>query len=156
LALTGRDICGSAITGSGKTAAFSLPVLERLLFRPKRVPAIRMLILTPTRELAAQIHSMIEKLAQFTDIRCCHAGPPSCRPGAEAPPVSPRAGPERPRHLLQSSLEYSTRSWSSTSLPGLMPVRLQRRRASEREVSAREAISPSSTRSLRLKPLSSS
>nr|CAB3462064.1 unnamed protein product [Digitaria exilis] len=71
LALTGRDICGSAITGSGKTAAFSLPVLERLLFRPKRVPAIRVLILTPTRELAAQIHSMIEKLAQFTDIRCC-------------------------------------------------------------------------------------
>ncbi|MQM02380.1 hypothetical protein Taro_035146 [Colocasia esculenta] len=41
LALTGRDICGSAMTGSGKTAAFSLPVLERLLFRPKRVLAIR-------------------------------------------------------------------------------------------------------------------
>ncbi|KAM7258647.1 hypothetical protein ACFE04_014388 [Oxalis oulophora] len=71
LALTGRDICGSAITGSGKTAAFSLPTLERLLFRPKRVKAIRVLIVTPTRELAAQIHSMIEKLAQFTDIRCC-------------------------------------------------------------------------------------
>ncbi|XP_044478644.1 DEAD-box ATP-dependent RNA helicase 28-like [Mangifera indica] len=71
IALTGRDICGSAITGSGKTAAFALPTLERLLFRPKRIPAIRVLILTPTRELAAQVHSMIEKLAQFTDIRCC-------------------------------------------------------------------------------------
>ncbi|CAL9109276.1 unnamed protein product, partial [Musa textilis] len=71
LALTGRDICGSAMTGSGKTAAFTLPVLERLLFRPKRILAIRVLILTPTRELAAQVHSMIEKLAQFTDIRCC-------------------------------------------------------------------------------------
>ncbi|CAL5202151.1 unnamed protein product [Lathyrus oleraceus] len=71
LALTGRDICGSAITGSGKTAAFALPTLERLLFRPKRVYAIRVLILTPTRELAAQVHSMIEKLAQFTDIRSC-------------------------------------------------------------------------------------
>ncbi|XP_031476571.1 DEAD-box ATP-dependent RNA helicase 28 [Nymphaea colorata] len=71
LALTGRDICGSAITGSGKTAAFSLPVLERLIFRPKRVLAIRVLVLTPTRELAVQVHSMIEKLAQFTDIRCC-------------------------------------------------------------------------------------
>lgn len=70
-ALTGRDICGSAITGSGKTAAFALPTLERLLFRPKRVNAIRVLILTPTRELAAQVQSMIEKLAQFTDIRCC-------------------------------------------------------------------------------------
>lgn len=71
LALTGRDICGSAMTGSGKTAAFALPTLERLLFRPKRIPAIRVLILTPTRELAVQVHSMTEKLAQFTDIRCC-------------------------------------------------------------------------------------
>ncbi|BFG17632.1 hypothetical protein CerSpe_039060 [Prunus speciosa] len=71
LALNGRDICGSAITGSGKTAAFALPTLERLLFRPKRVPAIRVLVLTPARELAVQVHSMIEKLAQFTDIRCC-------------------------------------------------------------------------------------
>ncbi|KAI3922627.1 hypothetical protein MKX01_006316 [Papaver californicum] len=71
LALSGRDICGSAITGSGKTAAFTLPVLERLLFRPKRIHAIRVLVLTPTRELAVQVHSMIEKLAQFTDIRCC-------------------------------------------------------------------------------------
>lgn len=71
LALTGRDICGSAITGSGKTAAFALPILERLLYRPRRVPATRVLVLTPTRELAVQVHSMIEKLAQFTDIRAC-------------------------------------------------------------------------------------
>ncbi|KAG5613492.1 hypothetical protein H5410_024773 [Solanum commersonii] len=72
LALTGRDICGSAITGSGKTAAFALPTLERLLYRPKNRPAIRVLILTPTRELAVQVHSMISKLAQFMpDIRCC-------------------------------------------------------------------------------------
>ncbi|EOY15057.1 DEA(D/H)-box RNA helicase family protein isoform 2 [Theobroma cacao] len=71
LALTGRDICGSAVTGSGKTAAYALPTLERLLFRPKRISAIRVLILTPARELAVQVHSMIEKLAQFTDIRCC-------------------------------------------------------------------------------------
>lgn len=72
LALTGRDICGSAITGSGKTAAFALPTLERLLYRPKNRPAIRVLILTPSRELAAQVHSMVSKLAQFIpDIRCC-------------------------------------------------------------------------------------
>ncbi|XP_049389859.1 DEAD-box ATP-dependent RNA helicase 28 [Solanum stenotomum] len=72
LALTGRDICGSAITGSGKTAAFALPTLERLLYRPKNRPAIRVLILTPTRELAVQVHSMIGKLAQFMpDVRCC-------------------------------------------------------------------------------------
>uniref|UniRef100_A0A0V0ISF7 Putative DEAD-box ATP-dependent RNA helicase 28-like n=1 Tax=Solanum chacoense TaxID=4108 RepID=A0A0V0ISF7_SOLCH len=72
LALTGRDICGSAITGSGKTAAFALPTLERLLYRPKIGLPIRVLILTPTRELAVQVHSMIGKLAQFMpDIRCC-------------------------------------------------------------------------------------
>ena len=40
-----------------QTAAFALPTLERLLFRPKRIPAIRVLILTPTRELAVQLVS---------------------------------------------------------------------------------------------------
>ncbi|KAK9837918.1 hypothetical protein WJX74_007671 [Apatococcus lobatus] len=69
LALTGRDICGSAVTGSGKTAAFVLPLLERLLFRSRRISATYVLILTPTRELAVQVHDMTEKLAQFTDIR---------------------------------------------------------------------------------------
>ncbi|CAN6711004.1 unnamed protein product [Malus baccata var. baccata] len=73
VALAGRDICGSAITGSGKTGAFALPTLERLLYRPKRLPAIRVLVLTPTRELGVQVLSMIEKLAQFMDIRCCQA-----------------------------------------------------------------------------------
>ena len=68
LALAGRDICGSAVTGSGKTAAFALPILERLLYRPRQSAAIYVLILTPTRELAVQIHSMITKLAQFTDV----------------------------------------------------------------------------------------
>lgn len=69
LALSGRDICGSAITGSGKTGAFSLPLLERLLHRDKRISATYVLILVPARELAVQVHSMIEKLAQFTDVR---------------------------------------------------------------------------------------
>jgi hypothetical protein len=68
LALAGRDICGSAVTGSGKTAAFALPILERLLFRPRQVAAVYVLVLAPTRELAVQVHSMIEKLAQHTDI----------------------------------------------------------------------------------------
>ena len=69
VALQGKDVCASARTGSGKTAAFALPFLERLLFRPRRVAVTRVLVLTPTRELAVQAHSMIEKLAQFTDIR---------------------------------------------------------------------------------------
>jgi ATP-dependent RNA helicase DDX27 len=69
LGLTGRDICGSAITGSGKTAAFTLPLLERLLHRDKRISATYVLVLVPARELAVQVHSMIERLAQFTDVR---------------------------------------------------------------------------------------
>lgn len=70
LALAGRDICASAMTGSGKTAAFLLPVLQRLLYRPRDHPAIRVLIVTPTRELATQIHEVFLKLASYTDISC--------------------------------------------------------------------------------------
>jgi superfamily II DNA/RNA helicase len=55
LALMGRDICGSAMTGSGKTAAFTLPILERLLYRSRRQAATYALILAPTRELAVQV-----------------------------------------------------------------------------------------------------
>ena len=68
LALAGRDLCCSAVTGS-KTAAFLLPALERLLYRPKRISVSRVLIITPTRELATQCHSMMQALGEFTDIR---------------------------------------------------------------------------------------
>ena len=71
LALAGRDLCCNAMTGSGKTAAFLLPVLERLLHRPKNQHATRVLIITPTRELATQCLSMLGALGQFTDIRSC-------------------------------------------------------------------------------------
>ena len=53
-ALEGRDILGLAQTGTGKTAAFALPVLERLLARRGEWP--RVLIVAPTRELASQIN----------------------------------------------------------------------------------------------------
>merc|ERR1712166_1334087 len=66
VALAGRDICASAVTGSGKTAAFLLPILERLLYRS--AGRTKTLILTPTRELAAQCYGMIATLAQFTKI----------------------------------------------------------------------------------------
>ena len=52
-ALEGRDLLACAQTGSGKTAAFLLPILHRLIGKPRRIT--RVLILTPTRELAAQI-----------------------------------------------------------------------------------------------------
>jgi len=71
LAMNGKDILASASTGSGKTAAFLLPVLERLLFRDSEYRAIRVLVLLPTRELALQCQSVMEKLAQFSNITSC-------------------------------------------------------------------------------------
>ena len=60
-ALEGKDILGTAQTGTGKTAAFTLPILQQLLpvLKDKNKRPIRVLILTPTRELALQIHDSI-------------------------------------------------------------------------------------------------
>ncbi|KAL0488888.1 ATP-dependent RNA helicase ddx, partial [Acrasis kona] len=69
--LQGSDLCASAVTGSGKTAAFLLPTLERLLYRDRSFKAVRVLVLLPTRELAAQCYGVCEALAKHTDIRCC-------------------------------------------------------------------------------------
>ncbi|KAL6866984.1 hypothetical protein J3F83DRAFT_761484 [Trichoderma novae-zelandiae] len=69
IALMGKDVVGGAVTGSGKTAAFVLPILERLLYRPKKIPTTRVVILTPTRELAIQCHAVATKLAAHTDIK---------------------------------------------------------------------------------------
>jgi len=66
-ALAGRDLLASAATGSGKTAAFLLPVLQRLLGKP--AGKTRALILTPTRELAAQIAEHLEGLGRHTRLR---------------------------------------------------------------------------------------
>jgi ATP-dependent RNA helicase DDX27 len=66
--LAGRDVCGSAVTGSGKTAAFVLPIVERLL-RSGVDNATRVVILLPTRELAAQCHAVIQGLCKHTSIR---------------------------------------------------------------------------------------
>ena len=71
--LKGNDILVNAVTGSGKTAAFMLPVLERLLYRPSRVSLSRVVVLSPTRELAAQCFEVTEKMALDTGIRVCLA-----------------------------------------------------------------------------------
>jgi ATP-dependent RNA helicase DDX27 len=68
VALMGKDVVGGAVTGSGKTAAFLVPILERLLYRPKRVATTRVAILMPTRELAVQCFNVAKKIASFTDI----------------------------------------------------------------------------------------
>lgn len=68
-ALEGRDLLGSAPTGTGKTAAFLLPAIQHLLDYPRRKPgAPRILVLTPTRELAMQVAEQAEELAQFTNL----------------------------------------------------------------------------------------
>jgi ATP-dependent RNA helicase RhlE len=63
----GRDIMGLAQTGTGKTAAFVLPILNRLVKR--KYGSVRALIIAPTRELAEQIHQAIETLGRKTRIR---------------------------------------------------------------------------------------
>jgi ATP-dependent RNA helicase RhlE len=66
-ALAGHDLIGTAQTGTGKTAAFVLPILNKLLDGPRGVA--RALIVTPTRELAGQIHDVIRVLATGTKLR---------------------------------------------------------------------------------------
>jgi len=65
--LAGRDVLGLAPTGTGKTAAFLLPILQRLINGPLRHP--RALIIAPTRELAEQIHQMSVDLGHNTKVR---------------------------------------------------------------------------------------
>ena len=69
--LQGRDLLGAAQTGTGKTAAFTLPMLHKLLATPKRPSprAVRVLVLSPTRELAAQIEASTRAYAQFTTLK---------------------------------------------------------------------------------------
>ena len=62
--LEGRDLIGSAQTGTGKTAAFALPILTKL----ERGGSFRVLVLEPTRELAAQVETAFRDYARFTDI----------------------------------------------------------------------------------------
>ncbi|XP_066936709.1 probable ATP-dependent RNA helicase DDX27 [Clytia hemisphaerica] len=73
MALLGKDLCACATTGSGKTAAFMLPILERLIFKPKKTIVSRVLVLVPTRELAIQVHSVSQSLAKYTDVTFCLA-----------------------------------------------------------------------------------
>ncbi len=65
LAMQGRDIIGQAQTGTGKTAAFGIPLLEKLAIDSERIQGI---VLTPTRELAVQVAEELNKLGQFKGI----------------------------------------------------------------------------------------
>src|SRR3954452_9158212 len=79
--LSGRDLLGAAQTGTGKTAGFTLPVLQRLApmatksFSPALHP-VRCLILTPTRELAIQVHESVRTYGKHVPLRsfCVYGG----------------------------------------------------------------------------------
>lgn len=83
MALQGKDVIGLAETGSGKTGAFALPILQALLESPQRYFA---LILTPTRELAFQISEQFEALGMYYFqcmvtqyiLFCCKKQSPNC------------------------------------------------------------------------------
>ncbi|HET8935197.1 MAG TPA: DEAD/DEAH box helicase [Polyangiales bacterium] len=70
--LSGRDLIGCAQTGTGKTAAFALPILDRLLTAPKSngKAKTRVLVLSPTRELAAQIGDSFTAYSRHTQLKC--------------------------------------------------------------------------------------
>ncbi len=71
--LNGGDLLAAAQTGTGKTAGFTLPVLQRLLTSPvnqtSRRRQVRGLILTPTRELAAQVHASVQTYGKYTQLK---------------------------------------------------------------------------------------
>src|SRR5512140_3621666 len=66
LVMAGRDVIGSAQTGTGKTAAFALPILSRIGSHGRDT---RVLVLEPTRELAAQVETAFRDFARFTDLQ---------------------------------------------------------------------------------------
>ncbi|GAV08721.1 hypothetical protein RvY_18375 [Ramazzottius varieornatus] len=65
IGLLGRDICACSRTGTGKTAAYMLPILERLHYKPKADVATRVLVLVPTRELGAQVYAVTKDLSKY-------------------------------------------------------------------------------------------
>ncbi|CAR21493.1 putative ATP-dependent RNA helicase [Lachancea thermotolerans CBS 6340] len=67
IALLGKDIIAGAVTGSGKTAAYMIPIIERLLYKPAQIASTRVIVLTPTRELAIQVSDVGAKLAKFVN-----------------------------------------------------------------------------------------
>lgn len=63
--LLGKDVVAGAVTGSGKTAAYLIPTLERLVYRPQKSPATRVVVLAPTRELAIQVFEVGQQLGKY-------------------------------------------------------------------------------------------
>ncbi|MGZ3723553.1 MAG: DEAD/DEAH box helicase, partial [Bdellovibrionales bacterium] len=71
LLLAGKDLLGCAQTGTGKTAAFALPILNRLALQKRHMERkqVRVLVLTPTRELAVQIHESFQTYGKYLRLK---------------------------------------------------------------------------------------
>ena len=67
--LSGKDVMAGAQTGTGKTAAFALPLLQKITEKQSEDHVIKTLVLTPTRELAQQVFKSFETYAKFSDIK---------------------------------------------------------------------------------------
>ncbi|OQR83125.1 DEAD/DEAH box RNA helicase [Achlya hypogyna] len=108
--LSGKDVVAMARTGSGKTAAFLIPMLEKLKEHSKKI-GVRALILSPTRELAVQTIKFAKSLAKFTDIKCgLIVGGDSLEQQFELLGTNPDvlvATPGRLMHLLQEIPEFN-------------------------------------------------
>ncbi len=115
LALDGVDVVGQARTGTGKTAAFVLPILERLK-SPKKIPGPQALILTPTRELAVQVRDEVVKLSHGRRIHCVavYGGKPirgqieKIRMGAQIIVGTPGRVLD---HMSRGTLQWTDLSW---------------------------------------------
>ena len=119
--LSGADVVGQSQTGSGKTAAFALPAIEKV---DVRVRAPQVLILCPTRELAVQVAEEVAKLASLqerrarnSDLRRPILRPPVARPAGRRANhhrhAGPHHGPPRPPHLEAGP----GARWSSSTRP---------------------------------------
>ena len=69
IVLKGEDLLGCAQTGTGKTAAFAIPIIERLLSSTSKNNFIKVLVVTPTRELAIQIEENFKEYTHFTELK---------------------------------------------------------------------------------------
>ena len=111
--LTGADLIGCAETGTGKTAAFLLPTLQRMA-ETKR-PGVRVLVLAPTRELVSQIHESYKQLAPKGSPRCAAviggASPILCIVGRRKAAVLPVPVSAQPMRSAPVSTTGIARSW---------------------------------------------
>lgn len=67
IALLGKDIVAGAVTGSGKTAAYMIPIIERLVYKPTKVASTRVIVLAPTRELAIQVCDVGKNIGRYVN-----------------------------------------------------------------------------------------